>query len=139
MTTNEDYAAHLALKKKFEVGQIWLCRNDSKRLIISTTKPGDRPVVACFLCGGGVHDRTVDGRSSKAYESGEDLISLYTPKRTKDCWLVLFSGHDGSRLYFSCEEEHQPKLSTWTSYGWKVLAIKKVTVTEGEGIDWERE
>lgn len=139
MTTNEDCAAHLALKKRFEVGQIWLCRNGTKRLILSTTKPGEWPIVTCYPHGGALGERTTDGKISTKHGHDEDLVSLYTPKKTKDIWIVMYVDLKGEPVTYSMSVE--VKANTWiaVNVGYKLLAIKKVTVTEGEGIDWERE
>jgi hypothetical protein len=113
---------------KFDVGETWLSREGKKYIVLSTSKPGPRSLVVTDLEGTQLLSYPSTGRWANL-ASDHDLVALYTPPKTKDVWLVLT---DKSVVKYDYEPDvkickaHMPNAT--------VLAIQKVTITEGEGI-----
>ena len=112
---------------KFEAGKYYKTRSGRKAFVAATENPF-RPSNAFRMCGfieGYSYSMawTSDGRSSLISEDIDDLIAEWKEPVTFTTWLALWS--DGSATCFSYKPD---------SLLSNCIAIKPVTITEGEGM-----
>ncbi len=112
-----------SLTKKFEIGQQWRCRDGSRAIILKVE--GDYLLVWSECCDGpfrlgscGVLD--VNGPDRL------DLIEPWVEKRTEEVEVFMYE-NGGKPIITTAGWLHKDKC-------YKLLARKKIAITEGEGL-----
>lgn len=112
---------------KFEVGQIWVDKGNNKIRILCTDRPGNYPIVGMDEKGG-ITTHKSTGIWSAYPDTSRDLVKPYTPPATKTCYVALYKETASFNILWS----NYNVLSACLS---KPIAVKKITITEGEGLD----
>jgi hypothetical protein len=110
---------------KFEVGQVWLTRNNCKARILDVSMQGRYPIVAIVTLKEGnetVCTHTADGLHKETDKSGWDLVTLAPKEITIRRWIniIQWDGDDDVSAHVFFEEPHALDNNYGTSA--KVLA-----------------
>tara|TARA_R110000851_G_scaffold209320_1_gene361689 strand:- start:233 stop:571 length:339 start_codon:yes stop_codon:yes gene_type:complete len=108
-------------KEKYPIGSQWECRNGSRAVVVEHTDDNNFEV---WISGDGVYSMGVNGNWSDFGENKFDLINLWKETHTEEVEFVLIRSHD-NRVVASFEMD---------AYQGEVIARKKITITEGEGV-----
>lgn len=115
------------MTKKFEIGQRWRCRNGSRAIILKVE--GNSLLVWSEFCGGPF--RLGSGGVLDASEPDHmDLIEPWTEKRSMEVEVFMYD-----RPIEKPMDTFVTTLDHHSDHPWyKLLARKKITITEGEGM-----
>ena len=113
----------------FKVGDEGKTREGYPYRVLSTDARGEYPVIAEILHPSGwrAHTFTSDGQH---IASSECQLDLTPPKATVTVWVPLL--RDDGIVFYGCA---QPTRSMALDNKFEVIAVKEVTIAEGEGMD----
>lgn len=112
------------VKKEFKVGQVWLGRGGDKYRILRLDSPSQKPIVIQDECTGELMTLLGDGRNNYSYETKYDLVKEWKEPRKIFAKLYYYIRPDGCACITHVQH----------TTGWKLLGVKEVTITEGEGM-----
>ena len=115
------------LTKKFEIGQRWRCRNGSRAIILKVE--GNYLLVWSDYCDG-VFRLGPDGLLHAGVPDDMDLIEPWTEKRSMEVEVFMYDRPTEKPMgtFVTTLDLHSDHPRC------KLLARKKITITEGEGI-----
>ncbi len=115
------------MTKKFEIGQQWRCRDGSRAVIVDITPGGSFRV---WYEDSGLSFWALKDGSESFHRAGMDLIEPWVEKRSAEAEVFMYDR--------PCDVPFSPFIITidhHTDYPrYKLLARKKITITEGEGM-----
>tara|TARA_R110000764_G_scaffold14143_3_gene40576 strand:- start:4188 stop:4532 length:345 start_codon:yes stop_codon:yes gene_type:complete len=110
-------------KEKYPIGSQWECRNGSRAVVVEHTDDNNFEV---WISGECSYSFGVNGNWSDFGENKLDLTTPWKEKHTEQVEVVLVRFGDGTvQACFGSERD---------SYQGEVIARKKITITEGEGV-----
>lgn len=110
--------------KNFKIGQQWRCRNGNRAVVVAMSYEGAPKVWVDN--GNRAFWFTKDGKLYGSLDPALDLIELWAEKRSMEVEVFMYD--DGQFVFAKTDAPKYFPPSV------KLLARKKITITEGEGM-----